>query len=39
MLQTVETKEHCNMLAVYSLLHKAGRAHFSGILEEIGNKN
>lgn len=35
----MKTKEYYNVLAVYSLLYKAGREHFTGILDEIGDKN
>ena len=35
----MKTKEHYNVLAVYSLLYKAGREHFTGILDEIGDKD
>jgi hypothetical protein len=28
-----KTKNCCNVLAVYSLLHFAGREHFSGVLD------
>ena len=35
----MKTKERYNVLAVYSLLYKAGREHFTGILDEIGDKN
>lgn len=32
-------KEHYHVLAVYSLEHKSGREHFSGILDEMSGKN
>ena len=35
----MKTKECYNVLAVYSLRHRAGREHFTGILDEIGDKN
>ena len=35
----MKTKERYNVLAVYSLLYRAGREHFTGILDEIGDKN
>ena len=35
----MKTKECYNVLAVYSLRYKAGRDHFTGILDEIGDKN
>lgn len=30
-------KENYNVLAVYTLIHSAGREHFSGVLEEMSN--
>lgn len=33
----MKTKEQYNVLAVYSLLHFAGREHFSGVLDEMAN--
>ena len=35
----MKIKERYNVLAVYSLLYRAGREHFTGILDEIGDKN
>ena len=35
----MKIKEHYNVLAVYSLQYKAGREHFTGILDEIGDKD
>ena len=32
-------KDHYHVLAVYSLEHKSGREHFSGILDEMSGKN
>ena len=35
----MKTEKRYNVLAVYSLQYKAGREHFTGILDEIGDKN
>ena len=36
-LYAMMQKDHCNVLAVYSLLFSSGREHFSGILAEMSN--
>ena len=36
-LYAMMQKDHCNVLAVYSLLFSSGREHFSGILTEMSN--
>lgn len=39
MLGDMKEKKHYHVLAVYSLEHKSGREHFSGLMDEMSRKN